>query len=230
MRQTGAAVLRAGPRTVGGKDPSWQPARTFSTTSSGAASSRTRPTSTRCAPRSATGSVRFYVGFDPTAPSLHMGNLRPAAHRATAAGRRAHAVRPGRRRDRDDRRPAGLRRAHPQLRSRPSADWTERVRRQVSALRLLRGRQRRDRGQQPRLDRVAVGHRLPARHRQALPGEPDARPRHGAAPARVGDQLHRVLLRAAAVDGLPQPATATTASRCSSAAPTSGATSPAASS
>ena len=29
------------------------------------------------------GSVRFYVGFDPTAPSLHMGNLVQIAHRAS---------------------------------------------------------------------------------------------------------------------------------------------------
>ena len=43
------------------------------------------------------GPVTFYVGFDPTAPSLHFGNLvqlivarrlQPAGHQAAAAGRR----------------------------------------------------------------------------------------------------------------------------------------------
>ena len=45
------------------------------------------------------GPVRFYVGFDPTAPSLHMGNLvqiltarRRRGRRAR--GRRAHAELP----------------------------------------------------------------------------------------------------------------------------------------
>ena len=35
------------------------------------------------------GSVRFYVGFDPTAPSLHMGNLVQIADRQAAAARPA---------------------------------------------------------------------------------------------------------------------------------------------
>ena len=48
-------------------------------------------------------SVRFYVGFDPTAPSLHMGNLVQLAHRQAAAAGGAHAVRPGRRCHRHDR-------------------------------------------------------------------------------------------------------------------------------
>ena len=49
------------------------------------------------------GSVRFYVGFDPTAPSLHMGNLVQVltAKRLQDAG--PHAVRPRRRRHRHDR-------------------------------------------------------------------------------------------------------------------------------
>ena len=84
-------------------------------------------------------------------------------------------------------------------------DWSERVRRQVEPFVSFEGAQRRDAGQQLRLDRQPVDHRLPARHRQALPGQPDAGPRRGGAPARVGHQLHRVQLRPAAVDGLPQP-------------------------
>ena len=56
-------------------------------------------------------------------------------------------------------------------------EWVERVRGQIEPFLSLRGRQRRDDGQQLRLDRVAVDDRLPARHRQALPGQPDARPR-----------------------------------------------------
>ena len=59
----------------------------------------------------AAGPVTFYVGFDPTAPSLHFGNLvqlmvaralQRAGHRPVAAGRRI---------DRTDRRPEGDQRA-----------------------------------------------------------------------------------------------------------------------
>ena len=56
------------------KDPTCRP-RTSSTSSTGEASSPTRPTSTPLRDALGDGSVRFYVGFDPTAPSLHMGNL-----------------------------------------------------------------------------------------------------------------------------------------------------------
>ena len=52
--------------------------------------------------------------------------------------------------------------------------WVERIRSQVAAVPRLRRRAPRPGGQQPRLDRAAVGHRLPARRRQALPGQPDA--------------------------------------------------------
>ena len=78
-----------------------------------------------------TGSVRFYVGFDPTAPSLHMGNLAPAGHRAPPAERRPHAVHPGRRRHRHDRRPTDS--GERTLNSLDTVkDWSERVRRQVA--------------------------------------------------------------------------------------------------
>ena len=39
------------------------------------------------------GPVTFYCGFDPTAPSLHFGNLVPADHHAPAAAGRAPADR-----------------------------------------------------------------------------------------------------------------------------------------
>ena len=44
-----------------------------------------------------------------------------------------------------------------------------------------------------------VGDRVPARRRQALPGQPDAGPRGGPGPAGDRHQLHRVQLPAAAV-------------------------------
>ena len=150
------------------------------------------------------GSVRFYVGFDPTAPSLHMGNLLQltTARRLQDAGHTPYLLVGGATGMIGDPKDSGER----TLNSLDTVkDWSERVRRQVAAVRELRGLERRHRGQQLRLDRQPLDDRLPARHRQALPGQPDARPRHRQAPARGGHQLHRVQLRAAAVDGLPQP-------------------------
>ena len=69
--------------------------------------------------------------------------------------------------------------------------------------RLLRRQPGADR-QQPGLDRVGLGAGLPPRHRQALPGQPDAGPRRGPQPAGGGHLLHRVLLRPAAVLRLPR--------------------------
>ncbi len=148
------------------------------------------------------GSVRFYVGFDPTAPSLHMGNLVQlvTARRLQDAGHTPYVLVGGATGMIGDPKDSGER----TLNSLDTVkDWTERVRAQVSGFVSFDGRQRGDGRQQLRLDRVAVGHRLPARHRQALPGQPDAGARHRQAPSRLGDQLHRVLLRPAAVDGLP---------------------------
>ena len=150
------------------------------------------------------GSVRFYVGFDPTAPSLHMGNLVQilTAKRLQDAGHTPYALVGGATGMIGDPKDSGER----VLNSAETVkDWVERVRRQIEPFLVLRGRERRHDGQQPRLDREPLDHRLPARHRQALPGQPDAGPRRGAHPARGRDQLHRVLLRAAPVDGLPQP-------------------------
>ena len=85
--------------------------------------------------------------------------------------------------------------------------------------------------QQPGLDRPAVGAGVPARRRQALLGQRDARAGDGEAAARRRRHVvHRVQLPAAAEPGLPAPVPPRTDAGCRSAAPTSGATSSAASS
>ena len=101
------------------------------------------------------GSVRFYVGFDPTAPSLHMGHLVQilTARRLQQAGHTPYALVGGATGMIGD--PKESRRAHPQLprhrqglgRARPAPD---------RAVPRLRGPQRRDHGQQLRLDRQPV--------------------------------------------------------------------------
>ena len=83
-------------------------------------------------------------------------------------------------------------------------EWVGRVQRQIEPYLSFEGDERRDDGQQLRLDLADVRDRLPARHRQALPGQPDAGARGGAQPARERHQLHRVQLRAPAVPGLPR--------------------------
>ena len=117
---------------------------------------------------------------------------------------RPHPLRAGRRRDRHDRRPQGVGGAHAQHPGRGQGLGRARAR-PDRAVPVVRGRQRRDDGEQLRLDRERLGHRLPARHRQALPGQPHARPRRRQPAPRGGHQLHRVQLRPAPVDGLPQP-------------------------
>ena len=62
----------------------------------------------------------------------------------------------------------------------------ERVHRQIEPFLDFEGRQRSDDGEQLRLDREPVHHRLPARHRQALPGQPDAGPRRGESRLEAG--------------------------------------------
>ena len=106
------------------------------------------------------GSVRFYVGFDPTAPSLHMGNLVQivTAMRLQRAGHTPYALVGGATGMIGDPRESGERTLNPLD---TVQDWTERFRRQLSHVPVLRRRQRRDDGEQPRLDRPAVDHRLP---------------------------------------------------------------------
>ena len=59
----------------------------------------------------AAGPITAYCGFDPTAPSLHFGNLVQLIVLRQAATRRAPGDLPGRRVHRADRRPAADRRA-----------------------------------------------------------------------------------------------------------------------
>ena len=75
--------------------------------------------------------MRFYVGFDPTAPSLHMGNLVQilTARRLQEAGHTPYALVGGATGMIGD--PQGLRRAHAELRSTRSRTGCERVRRQI---------------------------------------------------------------------------------------------------
>ena len=78
------------------------------------------------------GPVTFYCGFDPTAPSLHVGQPRADPHAAPPAAGRAPAARARRRRDRPDRRPQRqTRRAHAQRAPTSVADWVERIRDQI---------------------------------------------------------------------------------------------------
>ena len=106
------------------------------------------------------GSVKFYVGFDPTAPSLHMGNLVQliTARRLQDAGHTPYVLVGGATGMIGDPQESGER----TLNSLDTVkEWTERVRRRSSRSSPSRG-QRRDHGQQLRLDRVAVDDRLPA--------------------------------------------------------------------
>ena len=57
----------------------------------------------RCARHSPTGRSRSYCGFDPTAPSLHIGNLVQLLTAAPPAAGRAPGAVPGRRFHRADR-------------------------------------------------------------------------------------------------------------------------------
>ena len=119
-----------------------------STTSSGADSSRTRPTPTSSREALGAGSVRFYVGFDPTAPSLHMGNLvqLTTARRLQDAGHTPYLLVGGATGMIGDPRDSGER----TLNSLDTVqEWTDRVRRQIEPFLSFEGAERRDDGQQP---------------------------------------------------------------------------------
>ncbi len=77
------------------------------------------------------GSVRFYVGFDPTAPSLHMGNLVQlvTARRLQDAGHTPYILVGGATGMIGDPRDSGERTLNT---AETVAEWTEKVRRQVS--------------------------------------------------------------------------------------------------
>ena len=128
----------------------------------------------------------------------------PDPHAAPAAAGRAPPAGARRGRDRADRRPAAGVGALAELAGR---------RRRLGAAdpladRALPGLLRpggRAAGEQPRLDGAAVGDRLPARRRQALPGEPDAGEGRRGRPAelRRGDLVHGVQLPDPPGHGLP---------------------------
>ena len=88
-----------------GSAPRRSPVSASSTTSSGGDSSLTRTSLDALRAAAAEGPITLYCGFDPTAPSLHMGNLAADPHRPPLPARRAPAARPRRGRNRDDRRP-----------------------------------------------------------------------------------------------------------------------------
>ena len=162
-------------------------------------------TDRRRAPRGAPRRERQVLrGLRPDRAEPPHGPPGAGPHRPPTAAGGPHAVRARRRRDRHDRRPQGRGGAQPQLARRRQGVGRQGAR-PDRAVPLLRGAQRGHDGQQLRLDRHAVDDRLPARHRQALPGQPDAGPRGRRPAARVGHQLHRVQLRAAPVARLPRP-------------------------
>ena len=141
---------------------------------------------------------------DRTQPAHRQPRADP--HVAAAAAGRAPAARPGRWRDRPDRRPQARQPSAPSTTKETVARLGRPDPRADRALPVLRGRQRGRHGQQPRLDRAAVGHRLAARHRQALPGQPDDRQGGGQRPPqqRRRHLLHRVQLPDPAGAGLPR--------------------------
>ena len=131
-----------------------------------------RPRRAAQAPRRRAGDV--LCGFDPTAASLHVGHLVQVltARRLQLAGHRPLLLVGGATGQIGDPQEAGERTLNP---PEVVAGWVDRIRRQLAPFVDLRGRQRGHAGQQPRLDRADVGHRVPARRRQALPGQQDAR-------------------------------------------------------
>ena len=180
------------------------------------------------AARLAEGPISLYYGCDPTADSLHVGNLigllvlrrfQDAGHRpiALAGGATGMVGDPsGRSEERnllDDETLSRQRGGH------QGPDRADR--------RPLVGVDGGAAGRQPRLDRRPAPARLPPRRRQARHRQPDGGPGVGAGPdgVRARHLLHRVQLHAPPGQRLPAGSTSTRASSCRSAARTSGATS-----
>ena len=130
-----------------------------------------------------------YVGFDPTADSLHVGHLMGLIDAAAVSAGGASADRRRRRRDGHDRRPQRQeRRAQSALRGRPrSATSPAWQRRCARFLDFDAGAIRRAAGQQLRLDGAVELSRVPARRRQELSRQRDARQGLGEEPARRGE-------------------------------------------
>ena len=153
----------------------------------------------------AAGPVTFYCGFDPTAPSLHIGNLVQllTMRRIQQAGHRPLVLVGGATGLIGDPKMSGER-----VLNSPDvvAGWVERIRDQVERYLDFDGpyaaRMVNNLDWTGDLDRD----RLPARHRQALPDGPDAGQgnRLGPAEQRRGAVLHRVQLPDPAGHGLPR--------------------------
>ncbi len=109
----------------------------------------------------AAGPVTYYCGFDPTAPSLHIGNLVQliTMRRLQNAGHHPIALVGGATGLIGDPRMSGER-----VLNDPGtvARWVERIRGQVERFLGFEGARGGARGQQPRLDGAPVRHRLPA--------------------------------------------------------------------
>ena len=179
------------------------------------------------------GPITVYSGFDPT--GRQPAHRQPGAAAAAAAlpARRPPAHRAGRGRDRHDRRPRrALGGAQPARRRDPRPPTWPRIKGQLGAAARLRRRpDAGPAGRQPGLDRADRRARLPPRRRQARHREPDAG--QGVGEGRVAERarhlLHRVQLHAPAGQRLLVAPRARAAASCRSAARTSGATSPPAS-
>ena len=120
------------------------------------------------------GPISVYCGFDPTAPSLHMGNLLQilTLRRLQDAGHRPFGLVGGATGMIGD--PEGVGGAR--LNSLDVVkEWTPDFRAQLERFLSFEGDNAAIGRQQLRLDGEPVDDRLPARHRQALPGQPDAR-------------------------------------------------------
>jgi hypothetical protein len=116
--------------------------------------------------------ITYYCGFDPTAPSLHLGNLVQllTMRRLQLAGHKPLGLVGGSTGLAGDPRPTAER----TLNTRETVEeWVGRLR-AGRALPQLRGRQRSPHREQPGLDRAVERDRLPARDRQALPRRHDA--------------------------------------------------------
>ena len=198
-----------------------------SVTFSSAASSRTRRSPMSSTPTSAPRRARCYVGFDPTADSLHIGSLLPllALRRAQLAGHRPIVlVGGGTGLIGDPAGKAGERALNP----------TEQVARlggsaQAAGPAVPRLRPRSARGDPRGQLHVALearAHPLPARYRQALQPGGDDRAGVGQDPDERRHLLHRVQLPGRCRPTTSWSCTSATAARCRWAAATSGAISP----
>ena len=151
----------------------------------------------------AAGPITAYCGFDPTAASLHFGNLVQliVLRKLQRAGHRVICLVGGSTGLIGDPRPTAERVLNPRSRRRTGSTGSRRR----SAVPGLRRRQSGAPGQQPGLDGADERPGLPARHRQALPGQHDDPQGRGRRPAeqRRGHQLHRVQLPDPAGPGLP---------------------------